>query len=176
MHVLINMIVIIISQYTCVSKKKNLWVEIKPWPIKKTNLKASKTMNQGVGRVKWILRVFVGFSLEGFTVSFHCFSTVAVLSFEFFFFPWFEHEPCHSDTPKPSFQELCRKIALSPPHSSRFFLFFFSSISCRLSPHRLLLGGWKPCQRVHFWKSSWPRHCVILSSAGFFPRSPAKPL
>ena len=28
MHVLINMIVIIISQYTCVSKKKNLWVEI----------------------------------------------------------------------------------------------------------------------------------------------------
>lgn len=28
---------------------------------------------------------------------------------------------------------------------------------------------------VHFWESSWPGHCVILSSPGTFSRSPARP-
>lgn len=114
------------------------------------------------------------FSLEEFTISFHCFS-LWVFG-DWIYFSWCEYEPPHSDTPKPSFLELHRKAALNLPPRPPVFLFFFSSCGCSLSHSACSPAAGKPYQRVHFWESSRPRHCIILSSAGAFPRSPAKPL
>lgn len=79
-------------------------------------------MNQGLGRMKGILRLFVGFSLEEFAVSFYCFSTVGALFFGFF--PDLNMNHLIQIHPNLASWNRAEKEPLNPPYS-RFFSSLF---------------------------------------------------
>lgn len=149
-------------------KKEEFMGRNKTLTNKKNHLKASKTMNQGWGE-EMNSQGVCGFLIR----RVHCFFLIAFPLWLFCLLSSFSSPDLNMNHviqihPNLASRNCAEKLPLNPPSPSCFSSFFPASaagwahIGCSL-------GGWKPCQRVHFWKSSWPRHCVILSSAGFFP-------
>ena len=98
-----------------------------------------------------------------FLVLFHCGCLF------FVFFPDLNMNHLIQIHPNLASWNRAEKEPLNPPYSLPFFLFSFSSFSCRLSPQRPLFSGWEALSEGAFLGIQLAKALHYSISSGHFP-------
>lgn len=127
-------------------------------------------MNPGGGESEMNSQGVCGFLIEGSLFLFYCFSTVAVLSFESSFSSDLNMNHVIQIHPKLASRNCAEKLPWTHLHPPVFSL-LFSSISCRLSPHRLAPWWLEAVRGCIFGNPFGQALCYSLISRLFFLES-----